>query len=129
MTGSAAREHALALLYSTLSVLYAADSSAADELDLEGIDEWSASLARAVWADRFQLDALISEYAEDWRVERMPVVDRNLLRIGAYQLLDTDTPVGLIIDRAVELAKRYSTTKSGAFVNGILDRMQERRPI
>jgi N utilization substance protein B len=111
-----------------LFALYAADARGSDVVDLEGIGGRGARLATGVWEARAELDRVIGEYAEDWRVERMPMVDRNVLRIGAYELLHTDTPVGVVIDQAVELAKRYSTTKSGAFVNGILDRLQERRP-
>jgi transcription antitermination protein NusB len=121
VTGKGPREQAL-------SVLYAADSRPSEDLDLEGTGGRASRLAQAVWAARAELDTVIGEYAEDWRVERMPVVDRNVLRIGAYELLHTRTPVAVVIDQAVELAKRYSTTKSGSFVNGILDRMQERRP-
>lgn len=110
-----------------LAALYAAEASGAEEPDLEGLSGRAARLTSAVWAVRSDLDAVIGEYAEDWRVERMPIVDRTVLRIGAYELLYTDTPVGVVIDQAVELAKRYSTTRSGAFVNGILDRLQERR--
>ena len=110
-----------------LSALYAADARSATEVDVDGLGGRASRLAQAVWQQRGELDEVIGEYAIDWRVERMPIVDRNVLRIGAYELLYSDTPVGVVIDQAVELAKRYSTTKSGAFVNGILDRMQERR--
>jgi len=69
-----------------------------------------------------ELDALIVRYSEHWRLERMGVVDRNLLRLAAYELLyQPGVPPKVIINEAVELAKRYGTEASGAFVNGILD--------
>ena len=55
----------------------------------------------------------------------MPAVDRNILRIGTYELLNSATPVGIIVSEAVELARRYSTARSGAFVNGVLGRLVE----
>jgi N utilization substance protein B len=73
-----------------------------------------------VWHHREELDVRIGAAATGWRVERMPPVDRNILRLGLYELTYTDTPVGVAISEAVELAKTYSTARSGAFVNGVL---------
>jgi len=71
-----------------------------------------------------ELDALISRFAEHWRVERMAVIDRNLLRLAAFELLYLpQTPPKAVINEAVELAKRYGSEDSGAFINGILDRI------
>jgi N utilization substance protein B len=67
-----------------------------------------------------EIDALIESHATGWRVGRMPAIDRAILRIGVYELQFTETPVGVVVSEAVELAKRYSTAKSGAFVNGVL---------
>ena len=70
---------------------------------------------------RDRIDELISRHAIDWTLERMPAVDRNILRLGAYELLERpDVPLGAVISEAVELAKRYSTDESGRFVNGVL---------
>lgn len=70
------------------------------------------------------LDALISELAENWRIDRMAAIDRNILRLGAFELLHcTDVPRSVAINEALELAKRYSTAQSSRFVNGILDRV------
>lgn len=72
-----------------------------------------------------ELDALISRYSEHWRLERMAAVDRNLLRLAAYELLyEPRIPPKVVINEAVELAKLYGTEGSGAFVNGILDRIR-----
>jgi N utilization substance protein B len=72
-----------------------------------------------------ELDALIVKYSEHWRLERMTSVDRNLLRLATYELLyQPDIPPKVIINEAVELAKRYGTEFSGAFVNGLLDRIR-----
>jgi N utilization substance protein B len=72
------------------------------------------------------LDTLIRQYSEHWRLERMAAVDRNLLRVALYELLyQPDIPTKVVINEAVELAKRYGTDESGAFVNGILDRIRQ----
>ncbi|WZP00932.1 transcription antitermination factor NusB [Isosphaeraceae bacterium EP7] len=71
------------------------------------------------------LDNLISRFAENWRIDRMAAIDRNILRLGAFELLySPDVPARLAINEALELAKRYSTAQSSRFVNGILDRLQ-----
>ena len=73
-----------------------------------------------------EIDDLIRRFAKDWTLERMPVVDRNLLRIGIYELLQRpDVPTAAVISEAVELARRYSTEESGRFVNGMLGRIAE----
>lgn len=68
------------------------------------------------------IDALIEEQAENWRLERMPPVDRNILRLAVYELLhEPDVPRLVIVDEAIELAKRFGAENSGRFVNGLLD--------
>lgn len=69
------------------------------------------------------LDELIEKTAAHWKLQRMTSTDRNVLRLGAYELLYTDTPPRVVIDEAVELAKTFGTSGSAAFVNGILDRL------
>lgn len=72
------------------------------------------------------LDARIAHASKNWRLERMTRVDRNVLRLGAWELLKhSDVPRAVAIDEAVELAKRYGTEESGAFVNGVLDRIAD----
>lgn len=86
-------------------------------------------LARGAMAHRPQLDGLITRYAENWEIARMAAIDRNILRLAAFELLhNQDTPVSVVIDEAVEIAKTYSTQDSGKFVNGILDKIKTERP-
>lgn len=81
-------------------------------------------IAEAVWKMRSTLDAELEAAAEHWTVSRMPVVDRNILRLGVWELRhDPDTPAAVVIDEAVEMAKTYSTQQSGSFVNGVLNRL------
>ncbi|OGS18694.1 MAG: transcription antitermination factor NusB [Elusimicrobia bacterium RIFOXYA2_FULL_40_6] len=75
-----------------------------------------------------EIDSLINQYAENWDLARMATIDRNIIRIGAFEILKTpETPISVIIDEAVEIAKKYSTTDSGKFVNGILDKIKQAR--
>ncbi|MGY8737116.1 MAG: transcription antitermination factor NusB, partial [bacterium] len=67
------------------------------------------------------LDELVGQHSRNWRVSRMAAVDRNVLRLGAFELRDTETPVAIVIDEAVDLARRFGSDTSPAFVNGILD--------
>jgi N utilization substance protein B len=67
------------------------------------------------------LDLMIAARASNWRISRMALVDRNVLRLGAYELAHTDTAPAIVLDEAVELARRYGSETSPAFVNGILD--------
>jgi 6,7-dimethyl-8-ribityllumazine synthase len=87
---------------------------------------FARELIEGVMNLRDRLDQEIQSVAEHWTISRMSVTDRNVLRLGAYELLYTDTPSEVIIDQAVELAKRFGTSQSGAFVNGILDQLMRR---
>jgi N utilization substance protein B len=81
---------------------------------------------RGVWGRVEEIDALIGEAAEHWRVGRMTLVDRNILRLGAYELsLGSEIPFAVAINEAVELGKRFGSGESGAFINGILDKILE----
>ena len=78
-------------------------------------------MLQGVWEHRDELDRSLEEAATNWRVERMPVVDRNILRVALYELrYDHETPTSVVIAEAVKRAKEYSTEKSGTFVNGVL---------
>jgi N utilization substance protein B len=103
-----------------LGILYAADSRSLDEPDVDGFSNRITTLATGVWENRETIDLAIEEASTSWRMDRMAVVDRNILRIGAYELMFTDLSVAIIISEAVELAKAYSTSGSGAFINGVL---------
>ena len=79
-------------------------------------------LAQGVTAHLEEIDALIVEAAQHWRLDRMFAIDRNLLRIGVFELVhELDTPPKVVINEAIEVAKRYGTQKSPHFVNGVLD--------
>ena len=92
---------------------------------------FARELVAGVRQHRAELDALIEQTAANWSLKRMAATDRNVLRLGAYELLHTDTPPRVAIDEAVELAKRFGSAQSSQFVNGILDKVmhaaEERR--
>jgi N utilization substance protein B len=82
----------------------------------------TTSLVHGILLNAQRIDDLISRHSDKWRIERMALVDRNVLRIACYELLfSLDLNPGIIIDEAVEVAKRFGSDKSAAFVNGILD--------
>lgn len=85
------------------------------------IDGFTRSLVRGVEDHRTAVEALITRYSRRWAIPRMPVVDRNILRLATYELLHERTPPAVVIDEAVSLAKRLSTEDSGRFVNGVLE--------
>ena len=74
-----------------------------------------------------ELDAVITKYAANWRMDRMPMVDRNLLRLAVYEMLHHGTPAAVAIDQALELARRFSGDESVGFVNGVLDAVAKGR--
>ena len=84
--------------------------------------EFAQSLVAGVRRNRDELDNLLGRTADNWGLDRMAATDRNVLRMGAYEILHTDTPGRVAINEAVELAKRFGTAHSAQFVNGILDR-------
>lgn len=83
---------------------------------------YAREVARGVAKAGESLDATVRDASTNWRLERMARVDRNLMRLAAWELI-ADVPRAIVIDEAVELAKRYGTLESGAFVNGVLDRV------
>ena len=88
--------------------------------------QFAEELIRGVIAHHREIDPLIAQYAENWDMERMGTVDRNVMRIAVYEMLHReDIPPVVSINEAVELAKAFSSTESGAFVNGILDRIRQ----
>jgi transcription antitermination protein NusB len=130
-TRRAGRAYALQLLYArdgdpSTDVTGAAVSWADNfELDIEPQAQLFARELVAAAAERAgQIDELIASASKNWRIERMSRVDRNILRLGACELLGfRDVPVKVVINEAVELAKRFGTSESSAFVNGVLDRI------
>jgi transcription antitermination factor NusB len=86
-------------------------------------------LVEGTWQHLSEIDAIISQHAANWTLERMAIVDRNILRLGTYELifLGDTTPPKVAINEAVELAKRFGTVASGKFVNGVLDAIHKHR--
>lgn len=84
-------------------------------------------LASLVWEHRNDADAAVKPFTAEWPVHRQPVIDRNALRLGWYAFTHAGDPVAIAIDETVELAKTFSTEKSGAFVNAVLDRVAKSR--
>src|SRR5208283_3304189 len=86
--------------------------------------EFTDDLINGVRDNQPQIDAMIKAVAENWRLDRMAAIDRNILRLGAYEVVfRSEVPAKVAINEALELAKRYSTAQSSRFVNGILDRV------
>ena len=86
--------------------------------------QFAQALVAGVQAHQPKIDELIAGVAENWRLDRMAAIDRNILRLGAFEILHCpEIPTKVAINEALELAKRYSTAQSSRFVNGILDRL------
>ncbi|MGB6946419.1 MAG: transcription antitermination factor NusB [Bryobacteraceae bacterium] len=92
-----------------------------DEPPAPGRDEFMEELARGASEMAPSIDHRISEKSAHWKIERMPVVDRNILRLGIYEMSRQDTPAAVVIDEALELARQFSGEESVAFINGVLD--------
>jgi N utilization substance protein B len=84
-------------------------------------DAFAEKLFHGVVEELQEVDERIARHAEHWKIPRMPVVDRNILRVAVYEMLRTDTPPAVIIDEALELARRFAGEESVHFVNGVLD--------
>jgi N utilization substance protein B len=123
-----ARECALQMLFAA-DVLKAADTVRTDdywnELGDEGTDEktreFADHLVKGALKQLDTLDERIRTRAEHWRIERMAIVDRNVLRLAVYEFLFEDTPHTVVINEALEIARRFSTFEATQFINGILD--------
>jgi N utilization substance protein B len=85
------------------------------------------SLLAGVRANASMIDQALERSATNWSLKRMAVIDRNILRLGAYELLHTTTPARVAINESIELAKRYGDRQSAGFVNGVLDRLHKQR--
>jgi N utilization substance protein B len=86
-----------------------------------GRDEFMEELARGASEMAPDIDHRIAEKSANWKLERMPIVDRNILRLGIYEMSRQDTPAAVVIDEALELARQFSGEESVAFINGVLD--------
>lgn len=96
-------------------------------LNSPDLEEFCLSLIQGVRRNQTELDQLLSQTADNWSVARMAATDRNVLRIGAFEILYTDTPDRAAINESVELAKRFGSAQSAQFVNGILDKFLHRK--
>lgn len=95
--------------------------------DLRSAFDYASRLVAGVEKNLQEIDARIRAQADNWRLERMPSVDRNILRLAIYELEhETDVPKLVVVDEAVELAKRYGSEQSGRFINGLLDGLLKR---
>lgn len=124
-TRSTARERAVHFLYEAES----RKISVVEVIDAQvlGVDDLVVLLAKGTEAKRNETDELISEFSHTWTIQRMPAIDRNVLRLAIFELLERDdVPVAVIINEAVELAKRFSTEESGKYVNGVLSAIAKR---
>ncbi|MCG7417185.1 MULTISPECIES: transcription antitermination factor NusB [Microbacterium] len=126
-----ARKRALDILFQAdvrgeeLPVMLAAEAKrAASEPDRQASWLYARDIVDGVIDNREAIDEQITTFAKDWSLQRMPAVDRALLRIGAWEILyNDDIPTAVAIDEAVELAKEFSTDDSGSFVHGVLARI------
>jgi len=133
--GSEARHHSRQV---ALQVLYAVDlAERGDREPPSGDDVFDAvaanfelperarpfakELAGGVARERDALDTVLARHARNWRIDRMAAVDRNILRLATYELMHTETPASVVLDEAIELARRFGDDPSPGFVNGVLD--------
>jgi len=130
------REFALQILYqadirhedikSILGDFWKSQSQVSEELETS-IMEFAESLAQGTQENIKHIDTTISSYAQNWQLERMAVIDRNIMRMSCYELLFLDdVPPKVSINEAVDLAKKYGDLESGKFVNGILDKINKK---
>lgn len=117
------RKRALDILFESELQGLAVGGTLADRLEVNDppINAYTRQLVEGVIANADRIDALITEHARGWTLDRMPAVDRNLLRIATYEIIDVDdVPAAVAIAEAVELAKELSTDDSPNFINGVL---------
>ena len=124
------RDPTLPINRAELAALAFADASVHTEIPQSAVP-FARELVTGVCVELERIDAIIERFAQNWRVERMATVDRNVLRLAVWELLGDAAPAEVIIDQAVELARRFGGDGSPAFVNGVLDaiaRADELRP-
>jgi N utilization substance protein B len=124
---SKARKRALDVLYESEVRGLALDGTLQDRIDVASaedrppVSDYTVALVRGVAEHRARIDGLLSSYSEGWTLERMPAVDRNVLRIGVFEILYTDdVPDAVAVSEALGLVRELSTDESPAFVNGVL---------
>lgn len=126
-TRSKARETALQMLYqqdlNPDMDFHTVRAQIADRIANEHLSEFAWHLFIGTLEHLQELDQKIEDIARNWSLKRMAPTDRNVLRLGTYELLHTSTPAPVVLDEALELAKLFGSTQSSQFVNGILDRL------
>jgi N utilization substance protein B len=127
---SKARKQALDLLYETdirgtnLLETLAVRDIPAEGPDARPIREYTKELVTGISDNRRKIDELITTYAQGWDMDRLPAVDRNILRLGIYEILwSTDVPMSVVIDEALLLAKELSSDESTKYIHGVLGRI------
>jgi N utilization substance protein B len=128
-----ARERALQALYQIDVAAAGIDEALATfwksfeptEREVQGLAE---QLVRGVATDRREVDEVIEGVSTNWRLDRMAKVDRNVLRLAVWELLKGDAPMKVVINEAIELGKKYGSESTGAFVNGVLDKVAQGLP-
>ena len=115
-------EDVIRSFYDTLDTDKMAEEPVEDEpAEQPGRDEFMEQLARGASEMAPDIDHRIAEKSAHWKLERMPIVDRNILRLGIYEMSRQETPAAVVIDEALELARQFSGEESVAFINGVLD--------
>ena len=126
---SKARKRALDLIYASEMRNRSTDDALAELNDAGPVNEYTVRLVEGVTANRARLDEVISTYAQGWTLDRMPAVDRNVLRLGVWEILyAADVPDTVAVTEAMALVRELSTDESPPFVNGILGAIQRHRP-
>lgn len=125
------RQRALQVLYlwdqgkqpidEAIAAFYATLGSDDEALERTPTDSFMETLARGTSSHAQEIDRRITAKSANWRLERMPAVDRNILRLALYEMQEASTPPAVVIDEALELAREFSGDESVAFVNGVLD--------
>lgn len=93
-----------------------------EEATTEEVRQFSTDLVEGIYRNRSEIDHMLEKHSIHWKLARMAVVDRNILRLGVYELLYLhDVPTSVVLNEAIEIAKKFGTEDSGAFINGILD--------
>jgi N utilization substance protein B len=125
------RQRALQVLFSwdqrkqsiddAINSFYETLNSEEDDPQRADRDEFMENLVRGASESAAAIDQRISEKSEHWRLERMPAVDRNILRLAVYEMAERNTPAPVVIDEALELARQFSGEESVSFINGVLD--------
>ena len=96
-----------------------------DREETDDVRRFAESLVEGTLEQSEKIDSMIRQCSENWRLERMPVVDRNILRLAVHELLLAETPPAVVINEAIEIARKFSTDESTVFVNGVLDRIRK----